>query len=351
MRQGRVGWMLAWAACAGGLCAGPALAGLTVEIVQPETDPFTSQVDNPAFFAAVAYVDGQELPGGEVTWEWDFGDESAHSTDNPTTHVFETVGQFTVTVTATHAGQQGQDSATAIVEDRDPHPAGGTLSVYVAHDGTWMNHNSGEYEEAEIEDFVAVFTPPEQINDDPDVWIENQVNRPAVPAGWLFFEAASPMELHVVIRDTGNRLGEVIVVDRDTQTTVGSLEADVIGAEIDGRLAVAPESECFALNIKDTNGATIALAGADQQEADDAVALMHVYAWDANRGDQHDGCPAERTAPWGNPADCSGRKSLPTGPGGETMPVPVTVCCGRNEFVNDSPDEGDERPKYKLHPT
>jgi len=316
-----------------------------VEIVQPDADPFTSMVDNPAYFEAVAYVDGQELPGGEVTWDWDFGDQTAHSTNNPTTHVFTETGEYNVTVTGSYGGQEAQDTAIAVVEEAEPSPATESISIYVAHDGTWLNYRIPEYEEAEVEDFVAVFTPPEQITDDPEVWAAHQINDPQIPAGWLFFEAASPMELHVLIRDTGNRLGEVVVTDRYTEDLVGTLDADALGSEIDGRLSVNPTAEAFDLNVKDTEGATLILAAADKAEVNDAVAGMHVYMWEANSGDEHAGCPVEREAPWGNPADATGKESLPE-PG---PPAARTACCGRNEFNNDKASAGEERPQYQLH--
>jgi len=94
----------------------PVYAALTVDIVVPPTDPFTCEVNIGQDFEAVAYLDGQQLPSDEVTWDWDFGDNSDHTTSNPTVHTYEDTGNYTVTVTATHASQQGQDTTHAVVE-------------------------------------------------------------------------------------------------------------------------------------------------------------------------------------------------------------------------------------------
>ena len=105
---------LAVAACALTLCAGPVSAALTVEIIQPETDPFTTPAYEYVDFEAVAYLDSQEVPGGEVDWLWDF-DDGITSEENPTDHAFENQGNYTVTVTATYGQYQDQDTITAQV--------------------------------------------------------------------------------------------------------------------------------------------------------------------------------------------------------------------------------------------
>jgi hypothetical protein len=97
-----------------------ALASFTVEIIVPASDPFITVVDQPTDFEAVACADGQQLPSGEVTRSWDFGDGSEPSTENPTEHTFTEVGQYTVTITATYGQQQAQDSATAQVQAQPP---------------------------------------------------------------------------------------------------------------------------------------------------------------------------------------------------------------------------------------
>jgi len=79
----------------------PVYAALAVEIVVPPTDPFTCEVNIGQDFEAVAYLDGQQLPSGEVTWDWDFGDNTDHTTSNPTVHTYPDTGNYTVTVTVT----------------------------------------------------------------------------------------------------------------------------------------------------------------------------------------------------------------------------------------------------------
>jgi len=90
------------------LCAGAAHA-LSVDIIIPDTDPWIVSVDKPIDLRAVAYDDQQEDISDEVTWCWEFGDNTATDDDNPTQHVYEDPGDYTVTVTATLSPQQAQD--------------------------------------------------------------------------------------------------------------------------------------------------------------------------------------------------------------------------------------------------
>jgi hypothetical protein len=96
--------------------AGPAIAGLTVQIVQPVNDPFTAVVESYVPFEAVAFADGEELPYGEVTWDWDFGDASPHSSANPTSHAFANAGSYTVTVAATLGALQAQAQIEGVLQ-------------------------------------------------------------------------------------------------------------------------------------------------------------------------------------------------------------------------------------------
>lgn len=76
---------------------------LTVEIIDPPTGPFDAIVGTEQDFEAVAYLDGEPLSSGQVTWEWDFDDGSDPDSDDPTTHTFTTAGQYTVSVLATYS--------------------------------------------------------------------------------------------------------------------------------------------------------------------------------------------------------------------------------------------------------
>ncbi|MBM3499332.1 MAG: hypothetical protein FJX74_11755 [Armatimonadetes bacterium] len=104
------------------LASSPALAAFTVEIIVPPTDPFATEVDQPTDFAAVAYIDGQELPSGEVTWEWDFGDASDPDSNNPTEHTFTETGQYIVEVTGTYGQQQAQDVVAVLAQEAEGDP-------------------------------------------------------------------------------------------------------------------------------------------------------------------------------------------------------------------------------------
>jgi len=88
---------------------------LTVEIITPSTDPFSVPVNQSQEFEAVAFSGGVELESGDVTWDWDFGDDSDHATDNPTSHIYTETGDYVVTVTAEYSSEQAQDSISAEV--------------------------------------------------------------------------------------------------------------------------------------------------------------------------------------------------------------------------------------------
>lgn len=100
--------------CAFFVPAGAAAAGLTVEIIKPTTAARYSFVTGREYdFETVAWAEGAELPGGEVSWEWDFGDDSEHVLQNPTHHTFAASGNWTVTVTARYNGLSGQGTLNA----------------------------------------------------------------------------------------------------------------------------------------------------------------------------------------------------------------------------------------------
>ncbi len=107
-------------------CAPQAFAALTVEIVRPAADPFEVVVNKDVTFEAVAFLDGEELASGTVSWEWAFGDATAPSYDNPAGHAFSHVGDYVVTVTGTYGALQAQDTVTALANP----PGGGDFEWY-----------------------------------------------------------------------------------------------------------------------------------------------------------------------------------------------------------------------------
>jgi len=85
------------------------VAGLTVAIVEPSPSKYPPPVNQATTFHATAYMDGVALDDATVQWLWDFGDQTASSTDNPVSHTYATAGDYVVVVTAT----VGQSTATA----------------------------------------------------------------------------------------------------------------------------------------------------------------------------------------------------------------------------------------------
>ena len=102
-------------ACVLALCAGPVFAAFTVEIVKPADDPFELEVGEPELIEVGNGLEEQQLPSDEVGFEWDFGDGSDPISGNNLVYEYEQTGNYTVTVSATYAAQQAQDTATAQV--------------------------------------------------------------------------------------------------------------------------------------------------------------------------------------------------------------------------------------------
>ncbi len=317
--------------------AGAATAALTVTIVQPATNPSSAEVDETVAFEAVAFNDGQELEYANVQWLWQFGD-ATQSTNNPTSHAYVAAGDYTVTVTATFNQAQASATTHVIVEDDEETPKitgfDSSLSIYVGFRGHWINYASGESEFAEIEAPVAVFQPGEQVTDDFETWFSHQINAPRPPSGWCFFsvDAGETMQMHVIVRDTQNRLGDVVVTNRDSGAQIGTLDANSAGSQIDGYLDISSAGDVFTLSVRDkAAGNVICLAATNSPRVEDARLFVFHYPWNPNRGEKHD-CPiVDLIGPYGYPKDVTGKKALHEGPG-----IGGNACVGPRYFTNDT---------------
>lgn len=330
--------------------AGAATAALTVTIVQPATNPSSAEVDETVAFEAVAFNDGQELEYANVQWLWEFGD-ATQSTNNPTSHAYVAAGDYTVTVTATFNQAQASATTHVIVEDDEETPKitgfDSSLSIYVGFRGHWINFSTGESEFAEIEAPVAVFQPGEQVADDFETWFSHLINSPRVPAGWSFFspDVSEPMEMHAIVRDTQNRLGDVVITDRDTGAPVGTITANATGSQIDGYVAVSPSARYFQLGVRDKAAGTICVAATNNLKIEDCFVFPGWYGFNPNRGDDHtdDPCPfGELFGPWGDPEDLDGKVAALQGP------TAGLACAGIVAFENDSASSTQRLPKYLL---
>jgi len=225
-------------------------------------------------------------------------------------------------------------------------PFDAALSMYVGHSGTWYNCNAGEEETAEIEDVLAAFEATETFSEDVDLWADHQINDPPSPTGWLFFcpVEEEEMSLHVVVRDTQNRLGDVVVRDRATSQTVGVLSANEAGSEIDGSLEVSPIAEAYSFEVRDQTLSNVMFtAAANKPWVEDVIVLTHEYGWVPNCGDDHGGvCPGSNltlSQPYGDPKSTTGKTS--TG-----SPSEVMGCAGPTALTNDSQSGATVNPKY-----
>lgn len=334
--------------------AGDASAALTVTIIQPATNPSEANINATVGFQAVAFQDGEELENANVQWEWQFGD-AMWSDDNPTSHAYVAAGDYLATVTA-RLGQATAVATTCVTITDGPEipkkvPFDPALSVYVGFSGHWINYATGQSEFREIEAPVALFGPGEQVSDDSDIWGARQTNSPQTPAGWNLYgpDDSEPMQMHVIIRDTQNRLGNVLITNRDTGAEIGTIDANAAGSQIEGFVTVASATEAFLLDIRDraasrggAAGNTMAQAAADMPGFDDMIVCALGYAWNPNRGHEGECRVAQnRDQIWGDPKDVQGKVAF------EGLGF-GTACCGETQFTNDDDAPGQAAPKYPL---
>ena len=218
------------------------------------------------------------------------------------------------------------------------------LSVYVGHDGTWHRWDTDQDEAAEIEDPVAAFQANEPLADDADSWLEHQINAPPVPAGWGFFSPAlgAGMQLHVVVHDTQNRLGQVVITERDTGAPLGTLAANEAGSAVDGSISIDPALEQFAINVRaKDSGLTICQAGANDPAYDDVLVITRAYSWAPNRGPDHACMVVGFGPPYGDPKIVGGKVAQAVGP-------MYCGCDGGVGFMNNNPWRGSVAPAFGL---
>ena len=163
-----------------------------------------------------------------------------------------------------------------------PLPWDNTLSMGVSHSGLWFNHTTQEERVAEIEDALAAYQPGETMVDTAADFGAHQINDPVPPAGWTFYEPANPdnpMQLHVIVRDTRNRLGSVVVTNAETGARIGTIKANQQGSEIKGAVKVATAVAQVNLNVMDAGGTTLVQAAAIDPTTDTAVAAIASLTW------------------------------------------------------------------------
>ncbi len=108
--------------------------GLTlIEQIEPPVASFTSS--SPDDLGAVTELTNTST-GSNLTFDWDFGDGTAHSTELNPTHTYATVGNYTVTLTATNSS--GPDTTSAIVTiTAPPPPATEAIYLSLSNSGTY----------------------------------------------------------------------------------------------------------------------------------------------------------------------------------------------------------------------
>ena len=109
------------------------VASGTVTIVggneQPSVD-FETDPDPPIAGEPTEFIDRSEDPDGEIVeWEWDFGDGSTSTEQNPT-HTFDEPGTYPVTLTVTDDGGASATEEREIRVEDSPAPPNPTLTVF-----------------------------------------------------------------------------------------------------------------------------------------------------------------------------------------------------------------------------
>ena len=91
--------------------------------------PATAEVGSPVAFAGSAEATGCS---GSPTWDWDFGDGSAHASVEDPSHTFQAAGSFTWTVTVAADSITCSDSGQVVVEG-GPQPTAQYLVPGLSH--------------------------------------------------------------------------------------------------------------------------------------------------------------------------------------------------------------------------
>jgi PKD repeat protein len=93
----------------------------TTVIVQEVTPVAAFTTSSPDFLGQMTTFSNAST-GGNLSFEWNFGDGSPISTDSHPTHTYSTAGVFTVTLTATNHVGSDTASAQVVIEDLPPSP-------------------------------------------------------------------------------------------------------------------------------------------------------------------------------------------------------------------------------------
>ena len=104
---------------------GTTATGLHVRLKEPAIDPsLDPEVVGPnpvkvvtnqdAKFEATAYLDGVQLANGDVQWQWDFDDDTAHAAEDPVNHTYDATGTFNAKATATLGEAQAELKFTVL---------------------------------------------------------------------------------------------------------------------------------------------------------------------------------------------------------------------------------------------
>ncbi len=96
---------------AGGSSSVPATATITVSQPAPVAS-FTANVTSGVVPLCVQFTDTSS--NTPTSWDWDFGDGSAHSNEQSPVHTYSAVGPYTVSLTATNSGGSSAPATTAI---------------------------------------------------------------------------------------------------------------------------------------------------------------------------------------------------------------------------------------------
>ena len=112
-------------------------AVFTVTVTTPVVAPVASFTRSPGSGLAplsVAFTDGST--NGPTSWSWDFGDGAAVSTAQNPSHVFSTVGTFTVMLTATNSAGSSSSTQTVTVN------ATSTTTTVIASEDAYVTQAS-----------------------------------------------------------------------------------------------------------------------------------------------------------------------------------------------------------------
>ncbi|MEO0248546.1 MAG: hypothetical protein ABIN58_03170 [candidate division WOR-3 bacterium] len=160
------------------------------------------------------------------------------------------------------------------------------VSISIQFSGSYYGYAAGTASAQTITpDFVMVdvMTP---ISSDPSTWPEgNILTTLTPPPGEISFEpTGSTLDILVDVIDNQRRLSHLEIVDADTGTIEGTLQANDVGDRILGTVTVAATVFDHAINLYTRNPGLFGKGQTKKPLVNQAVVVDRIVGFEPNRG-------------------------------------------------------------------